>query len=545
MQDQIKTEQQPNTISTAVYISILFLFACGIRIYLWQHFPHVIFLHEADGMGYISIARNIIDNFSISNATHFPPAYPAVIAVFSLITGNYESGARLASIVMGSGMVVPLYLACTYLMPVRAAFCAALFAACFGPFVDYSLQPISQATYMGLIAFGVWTGLRCVKAASLNSLALFSMTSVAIYLTRPEGILFFAINLPILIYAIFTQYPNSAQRLKYCGLVISSFFLPFLAYIVLLKRITGAWSISGKSGVTTIGVDASMKIVSGGKTYGEVAAGKAGLMDLVPNLSDFITTYLTQFGKFSTVVAASLPGIMFILAVIGCARLVYELFNKQLGDGMKALCLCWIFLSPLVILLPVMAFDKISVSTSYVLPFYMVLFCFSAKGIVWLEKLTLEWCGNLGLLPVKVRRNIPLAVIASLILSWYMYTPIYQWLASDEFQFMARQQNFLLRTTGRWFSSNSDKSAKLMARWSNIGYYGDRAWVGLADGSISEVTEYARQHGVSYIVIDSDAVPRRRPQLVALLNPSQFHPGLEPVYADEQFNTRVIIYRIN
>lgn len=545
MQHQINNEPKSTAILTSMHILVLFACALGIRLYLWQSFPHVIFLHEADGMGYISIARNVIENFSINNATHFPPFYPALIALFSLVSGSYENGARFASIFMGAGLVVPFYLAGRFLMSARAAFCAALFAACFGPFIDYSLQPVSQATYIGLIALALWLGLRCVTTPNLGALALFGMTSAAIYLTRPEGILFFAINLPMLIYVIYTQHSKPWQRLKQCGLLIFSFLLPLFWYVTFLKRFTGNWTISGKSGVTTIGVDASMKIVSGGQTYGEMTAGTAGLADLVPSLSRFIATYTSQLGKFVTVAATSLSAIICIVAIVGIVVLVYELFSKNNGQKKRTLCIYWMFLSPLVMLLPVMAFDKISVATGYILPFFMVLFFFSGKGMGWLEMAIIEWFGKLRPLTASAKRRIPLAVITSLLLSWSMLLPLYQWLSSNDFNFMSRQQDFLLRTTGRWFVSNTDKTAKLMARWSNIGYYGDRGWIGLADGSIGEVTEFARRHGVTHIVIDSNAVPRRRPQLVTLLDPSLPHPGLTPVYADEQFETRVIIYQVN
>lgn len=536
--------QQHSTGSTVKTLHILTLcvLAFGIRAYLWFTHSHVVFLHEADAMGYISIARNIIENFSISNATHFPPFYPSLIAIFSLIAGNYETGARYASIVLGSAMVVPFYLAAAYLMPARAAFCAALFAACFAPFVDYSLQPVSQATYMSLIAFGVWIGLRCITAPTRSSLALFGAASAAIYLTRPEGIVFFALNLPLLLYVIATERLALKHRLGHAAVLAGSFFLPFVWYVVNLKRFTGSWSISGKSGLTSIGIDASMKLLPGGKTYGEMAVGTAGLADLIPGFSAFITTYLTQLGKFATVALSSLPAIMVMLAVIGAARLAYELFRT--GDDTARLR-CWMFLSPLGMLLPVMAFDKISTSAGYILPFFMVLLCLSAKAIVWLEEAIMEWLGKCCSLPVDVRRHLPLAVIASIVFSGHLFMPLYQWLSSDDFRFMSGQQEFLLRQTGHWFRANSDKSSRLMARWSNIGYYGDRSWIGLADGSISEVTEYARRNRINYIVIDSDAVPRRRPQLEALLNPTLPHSGLTPVYAEQQFETRVIIYRVH
>ncbi len=83
-----------------------------------------------------------------------------------------------------------------------------------------------------------------------------------------------------------------------------------------------------------------------------------------------------------------------------------------------------------------------------------------------------------------------------------------------------------------------------MSRWSNIGYYGERGWIALADGAIEEVIAYAKRNGITHIVIDSDSVPRRRPQLLNLLDPSLPHAGLTPVYADERFYTRVVIYQV-
>lgn len=539
------TQTEKNRIITSlVHISIVLAVALGIRVYLWTSFPHVIFLHEADAMGYIGIARNIIEHFSISNSTHFPPFYPALIALSSLVVGNYEYGARWASIVMGAGMVVPLYLACRYLMSSRAAFCASLLAACFDPFVDYSVQPISQATYAALIALGVWLGLRCARRPSPAFLAAFGMTAAAIYLTRPEGILFFAFNFPLLMYVVFTDKAELKQQANRFFALSAGFLVPFVWYVVCLRRYSGNWSISGKSGITSIGIDASLKLLPDGRTYGASVAGKAGLADLFPSVAGFAKTFVTQSGKFALVAYSTLPGILLVLAAAGSALLVYEMFRQERSNRMKSLCLLGMFFSPLILLAPVMVFDKISLATGYILPFFIVFFCCSAKGIVWLESVLVGAIDRRHPVPTVLKQRFSIAVIATALLSWYSYIPVYQRLSSEEFSFMSGQQDFLLRQTGHWLTNNTDKNAKIMARWSNIGYYGGRGWIALADGSIGEVTRYAKRNGVTHIVIDSDAVPRRRPQLKNLLEPSIPQPGLTPVYLQDQFDTRVVIYQV-
>ena len=320
--------------------------------------------------------------------------------------------------------------------------------------------------------------------------------------------------------------------------------VPFLWYVICIKRVTGSWSISGKSGLTSMGVDASMKLLPSGLTYGESMAGKAGIANLFPSMLGFLKIYVTQLGKFAMVAYSSLPGIVFIVAAVGLALLVYELCRREPAARLKSVCQFAMFLSPLIMLVPVMAFDKIALATSYILPFFIVLLGCSAKGIVWMEGLLARQVERLISTPTVMKQGLSVAVIAAVILSWHSLAPLYKGLSSEDFKDFSGQQDFLLRQTGHWFLNYTDKTAKIMARWSNIGYYGERRWHGLADGSIDDLIVYARRSGVTHIVIDSDAVPRRRPQLKDLLEPSIPHPGLVPVYAEDRFGTRVVIYLV-
>lgn len=525
-----------------IHILIVLVLAFGIRIYFLISFPHVITLNEADGIAYISIARNIVENFSISNSIHFPPFYPSLIALFSLITGEYESAARWVSIVMGSGMVVPMYLACRYFMSSRASFCAALVAACFLPFVSFSLQPISQSTYVMMISLSVWFGLRCVRMPSWSSLAAFGVTSAAIYLTRPEGILFFTFNFPMLVFVIYKDSKSLKLRFSCMFALAAGFFMPFLWYVICLKRFTGKWIISGKSGVTSIGVDESLKMLPSGLTFIESLAGTEGIANLFPSFSIFIRVYIAQLGKFSMIAYSALPGIIFILAAIGITLIAYE--NMRLKGAVKSVFLFLMFLSPLIMLAPVMAFDKLGLSTCYILPFFCVLICCSAKGAIWLEEMLVRQIEKWASIPSAMKKCMSVSVIATALFSLYSSVSLYKALSSEQFINECRQLDFLLRQTGHVLKNRTDKNAKIMARWSNIGFYGERNLTVLVDGSIDEVTRYAKRNGVTHIVIDSEAVGRVRPQLKDLLEPSIPQAGLLPVYQGDQFCTRVVIYQV-
>lgn len=527
-------------------MQVLFAFFCAlvVRIYIWKHFPHVIFQHEADGVGYIGIAREILENGSIGRAVHFPPFYPAVIALCAALSGSYESGARLASVLAGSMAVVPFHLACRYLLSGRGALYAALVAALFGPFIDYAVQPISQATYLCLIAAGVWFGLRLAATVSIRYAAAFGLISAAMYLTRPEGILFFVINVPVLVWCIIRADVALRRKLKVASALCCSFGVPVLLYLFRLRDITGGWTLSGKSAATIIGIDASMRLLPNGKTYAEATAAGTGLATLVPSLSALLTTITGQAARFGLATYALLPGFAMAIAAMGLFLIWAAVPRAGRGERQAAFIGRYLFFSPLLMLLPVFAFDKISLSAGYIFPFFPVFIACFAQGAVWLEEQVAVFVTHRLPLLRGIVRFLPLGAAAVACLMLLSFNQFYSEVSSEEYSFMTGQQDFLLRQTGHWLRANTPSDAGVMARWSNIGFYADRPWTGLADGTIAQVVEYAKRAHMKYIVIDSDAVPRRRPQLNALLFPDTPQPGLTPVYGREDWLTRVVVYRV-
>lgn len=527
---------------------IIFCLALTVRLYLLFTYPHVVFLHEADAMGYFSIARSIVETGGPGEtATHFPPFYPFVIALVSFFANDIELAGRLASCIMGALLVFPVYLAGRELRDSRTGLYAATLTAFFGAFVDYSLQPLSQATYLTILMFAVYFGMLLLRSYSLPTAALFGLTAGAAYLTRPEGIMVFAFIFFILIVVTIC---SGGMGLKMKLIMVSSPLIAFivmaLPYVVYLHRQIGVWTISGKSGITIIGVDASARLLQDGRTVGEsLGAKKIGIMDLFSNLTDLANNYVGNLAKFSKIVPEHFPILVLLVALLGLGLSLRSALKKDDGSRLLHAAQLTVFLSGVAAVVPVFAFSNLSIAVSYILPIFpLVMICFCA-GAISIEQMLLKLLGRAGLAAGDRLRNwTPVTAAVVVILCYLSFVPFWSQLASEDFREFAASQEFFLKDTGLWLKNNTPENSVVMSRWSNMAFYADRKWSYLADGKVREVIDYAKKHGVGYIVIDTSAVPRRRPELAPLLNPSTSHDGLRPVYAQGEHGIGVIIYQV-
>lgn len=531
----------------ALFLIFLFLISLALRLYLLFEFPHVVFLHEADAMGYFAIAKSIIDTWGLGDTSvHFPPFYPFVIAIVSLVTGEIEIAGRLASCLMGALLVVPVYLMGRELYDKRVGFLSAIAVILFSPFVDCSLQPLSQATYVTLLTTGIYLGVVSIKTRSLPLYFLLGLTFSAVYLTRPEGLVPFAfVAITVSIVVLIERSLTIRSKVKTIFLILLGFSITALPYINYLHNQTGMWTISGKSAVTVVGVDASAKLLPEGKTLGEVSLGKVGIGNLFPSPKAFLKTYWGNITKFAGIVPDHFPVIYLSLALSGLLIAVKSIFDVERSLRLtKALQVC-ILLAFLAAILPVFAFSNLAIAPSYILPIFPLIILWLARGVLGIEDLFFNFMKKLtGIGFFEVLKKWSFASTAVILFfSYSSIFPIWNELSSEEFRGFAASQKFFLKDTGFWLKSNASKDSAIMSRWSNMGFYADRKWVYIPDGEIPEVVKYAKEHHVGFIVIDSNAVPRRRPKLAPLLNPANYE-GLRPVYAREEYWIRVIIYEV-
>ena len=194
--------------------------------------------------------------------------------------------------------------------------------------------------------------------------------------------------------------------------------------------------------------------------------------------------------------------------------------------------------------LPVFAFINtgISVIVSYIVPLFLLIIIGLCMFLDNLE----TFLANKHYLPDPVRRLLRKGFLSASVIVLFSSLSLmtfYRHVSSEEFRQICNRGEFLLKETGSWLRENSEADSTVMSRWSNIGYYGDRRWTGLVDGSIWELITYAKKNRIKYVVIDSVSI-YRRPNLAQLLSAMPFGTELIPVYDAERYGVKVVIYRI-
>jgi succinate dehydrogenase hydrophobic anchor subunit len=325
-----------------------------------------------------------------------------------------------------------------------------------------------------------------------------------------------------------------------------AFIVTAIPYVIYLHRQVGAWTISGKSAITIIGVDASARLLPDGRTVGDsLGAKKIGIMNLFANLTDLTNNYVRNLSKFSKIVPEYFPILVLLVALLGLGLSLRSVLTKDDGSRLLRTAQTLVFMSGVAAIIPVFAFSNLSIAASYILPIFpLIMICFS-MGAISIEQWALKICG-VASLPAgdRLKRWTPATATVIAILCYLSFAPFWSQLESEGFRDFAASQEFFLKDTGLWLKNNTPENSFVMSRWSNISFYADRKWSYLADGKVNEVVDYAKKHEVNYIVIDTNAVPRRRPELAPLLNPFAPHNGLRPVYAQEQYGIGVIIYLV-
>lgn len=528
----------------ALSLIILFFVSLTIRLYLLLEYPHVVSLYEADAIGYFAIAKGIVENWSLGGATHFPPFYPFVIVIVYLFSGDLEIAGRLTSCIMGALLVVPVYFIGKELYDRRVGFLSAAVSVFLGTFVDYSLQSITQTTYLTLLMTAIYTGILSIRHPSMPLFFLLGLISSALYLTRSEGIVAFAHIAAVTSIGILANGGLAIEKkIKAISLMFIGFLILALPYINYLHDQTGKWTISGKAGTTIIGVDASAKLLPGGKTLGEVSRGKVGIGDLFPSPDAFFKTYFGNMTKFARIIPNHFPTVSLFLASAGLFVTIISIVNTEKSLRMLKALQTGILFAGLAVILPVFAFSNLAIAPSYIFPLFPIITLWFARGLVGIEDgffNTIIKVTGVGRLE-RLKQWSLAATVAVLFFSYSSLTPTWENL-TDKDRYI--DQIFLLKGTGKWLNKNTQEDAVIMSRWSNIGFYADRKWVGLPDGEIGEVIQYAKRQNVRYIIIDSLSIPSRRPKLAPLLLGNPIGYGVRSVYFAQKYEIIVVIYEV-
>lgn len=252
------------------------LAAFAIRLAVLLCFEHVI---SPDGVEYVAHARRLAAG-DVANgmSTYWPPLYPALVALASLVFRDAELAGRLVSVVAGAALVLPAHRLARRWYGRRAALVCASLVALHPLLVYYSTTLLTESTYTLLFTCAVVAGWSALTRASARAYAFAGALFGACYLLKPEAFGFVLLLLFMLV-ARRLMMKTSLRRMK-ANLRHSSFFgalalvagfvaaaSPQLLYI---RWRTGEWFLSAKT---------SGHLLQGARRAGgDAAAAHAGVL---------------------------------------------------------------------------------------------------------------------------------------------------------------------------------------------------------------------------------------------------------------------------
>ena len=250
-----------------VFVSFALRAACAI------HFTGMI---DTEGAEYARIAQNLLAGVGyVGIATEgqqlfFPPLFPFLIAAVSLLTGDAEVAGRIVSVVMGSLLVVPVYLIARRMYNERIAIVGAALVGAHPLLVQFSTTVHCEPTYLTLVLTAIYMAMRAMDSPTPRNLFIMGGFYGLAYLVRPEALLYMLVGTGFL--ALQIALDGGRHWVDLLGqslLIMLGFLLLAGPYIVWLSVQTGQLRVEGKSPLNI----PTMSRVQQGQSFDEAAFG--------------------------------------------------------------------------------------------------------------------------------------------------------------------------------------------------------------------------------------------------------------------------------
>ncbi|HET7342093.1 MAG TPA: hypothetical protein VFL90_11560, partial [Methylomirabilota bacterium] len=293
--------------------------------------------------------------------------------------------------------------------------------------------------------------------------------------------------------------------------------------VVLVRRATGAWSLTGKQlGYTLtfsehVGAERSAEAAE--RLTAQVRPQDAPPGALAYALRSPGALALRALINLHLIDKYTLPGLLqsggIALVALGL------LYLRRRRDPPE-----WVLLAALMPLLAVLLFN---VESRYFLPAIPVLAIIAALGVVRVGRAQ----------PAQAHQpRVPLGAVALLVVL-LSFVP---WLVRPWFR---QDPGAVDEAAGRWLRAAAPGPA-FVGRYPVIGYYAGARAIPLAAHTLDEAVADGRRQGARFLVVDSERLPQIRPDLAALLGgTAPGHPELElATTLEDRAGRRVLIYRI-
>ncbi|ODS30882.1 MAG: hypothetical protein SCARUB_04011 [Candidatus Scalindua rubra] len=232
------------------YIWILLIISLSVRIYL-SFFTYVI---KNDSIAFMQNARYFASGDFLSGLRHdYHPLYSFIMAVLYKVIPNMELSGTIVSVFFGTLTVIVFYLIGKNVFDQKVSFVSSIILA-FHPYaVRFSADIISESTYFFFFISAFGLGFFAIINRKLFLFALTGICTAFAYLTRPEGIgILFIVAGWYLFKDIVKIKLIWKEKLVSILILIVSFLVFSMPYLVYIKKDTGHWDLTKKKEVTDL-----------------------------------------------------------------------------------------------------------------------------------------------------------------------------------------------------------------------------------------------------------------------------------------------------
>lgn len=523
------------------------LLGCGILLALLVRLFMVQFKLPlaADGVYYAILGKNLIKgNFAEGLSTYWPPFYPLLIGVSSLVFRDLEYAGLFVSVLAGSLLILPLYFLTRTYYGSRAAFISILLVAFHPELITFSISLLSESLYTLLFITGIFVGWKALTSGLGRLFFLTGGIFAGCYLTRPEAIGFMALLIGFTLAARYFN-PALSRRtiLRNLGALLCGFLLLAAPYLLYLRHETGRWTISEKASAN------QPSAREGKKWYGLRPDGQMTLADelyanarppglnrvaeapsnslvihapqLKPGRVKQFFRFLARIGQgliseYRLLSQITLP-LFFLLAGLGLFRKVWTPERAR-----QEIYLMLFLLSTLV------GYAATIQVTRFNVPLLPIMLCWSAKGLLELENWLVESAPKVFRKTnhklIKHPKLLKAALLAFVLLTMW---PV------SIYRMKEARQSWYVQPVTAWVQEHSDATPLIMSDTPQIAFYAQAQNLYVPFEEYQTVIDYANRREVDYIIIEEEHL-KKKPLLGFLLDAQNIPPELKLVYENKQ-----------
>jgi 4-amino-4-deoxy-L-arabinose transferase-like glycosyltransferase len=510
--------------SVVLFVAGCALVAFALRLLLVLSVESVI---SPDGVVYAGLGRSLAaGNFAGTLSPFYPPLYPLLVGLSSLVFRDVEFAGRFVSVVAGALLVVPVYALARDSYGARVARLAAVIVALHPLLIYYSSVLLTESTYTLAFTCGVHAGWAALaRAAAITNDETFmrgawrthfiaGVVFGACYLIKPEAVGFVVLLIAMRVVVNFSGARRSFKRTALdCLTLAAGFLLLALPYLLYLRGALGGWTISGK--------------LHAHLWQGSGRAGEFASASLVP---DYLTAFaqatkglMNEYELLSLIFP--LPFVAIISLGLFRARWTRERARRELYLAAFVAAT----LAGYAVTLP---------NIRFLVPLVPILVCWLARGVVefdgWLAETLMSRRAPRAMESTSTRntfarggqfvdgRFVRALVVAALLAS---LVPAFVFLLRGDKWGDYHGQ----KLAAVWIKEHSTTNApRIMATAPVAAFYANGQYVAVADEDYDSFVARARRERADFVIANERSF--KKISLRSLLDETAAHPGLRLVH---------------